>query len=105
MEPYSYEFPIESREDGFNYFICNSLSAHVHWDYDPEENKVFIDGVQYGRYEMSIDAGTKTISGNKVGQSAKWEKTSLLRSSSDEKATRGMISHDHNHCDHKMRAT
>ena len=91
------EFPVEFRGDGFNHFVCKSHSAHAHWDFNDDENKLLIDWAQYGKYEMTIDVAAKTMTGNKLGQPANWRKANLIRSLSGDEASTGLISHDHSH--------
>ena len=91
------EFPVEFRGDGFNHFVCKSHSAHAHWDFHESENKVLIDWAQYGKYEMTIDVASKTMSGNKLGQPANWRKANLIRSLGGDEASTGLVSHDNSH--------
>ena len=91
------EFEIQFRADGFNHFVCPKFSAHSHWEYVAADNKILIDWAQYGKYELIIDADSKSMTGNKVGQPTNWRKASFLRSLGAEEATSGVESHDHAH--------
>ena len=127
-------FEVELRCDGYNHFHCAQFPEHSHWSFDASSAlpKVLINwgkvtsrraeatshelthasditcsrNVQYGNYELEVDAAAQTMSGSKVGEPANWRKMKLLRPLGADVLHHG---HDHghghahahgSHCDH-----
>mmetsp|Transcript_35135 Transcript_35135/g.93663 ORF Transcript_35135/g.93663 Transcript_35135/m.93663 type:complete len:204 (-) Transcript_35135:124-735(-) len=73
-------FPVEFKADGYNHFKCSTFPAHAHWSLN--DDKIFINWAEYGKYELTADMAASTLSGCAVGgdPATDWRKAKLLRS-------------------------
>jgi len=71
-------FKVQFKCDGYNHFRCPSYPAHSHWSLLPSGN-LFIDWGQYGKYEMTMDPATGTMSGSVQGKPDQWRKATFLQ--------------------------
>merc|ERR1719316_2514494 len=81
------KFPIQFKCDGYNHFKCQDFPAHAHWSLK-EENKLFVDWGEYGKYNFEVDGEKKEMVGAPVGQEftgPEWRKCKFLFALADNK--------------------
>lgn len=77
-------FPVEFKADGYNHFKCSQFPAHSHWSFAGDKFK--INWGEFGNYEFTVDASTKTMQGFMVGAdpAVEWRKAKHLRNLLDQ---------------------
>lgn len=87
-------FEVEFICDSINHFVCKQFPAHSHWALN--ENTVDIDWGKYGKFEMTLDNATKTMTGFVKNNPSSWRKAKFIRPLGVESLA-SAPSHDHSH--------
>lgn len=86
-------FPVQFKSDGYNHFKCEDFPAHAHWSLD--DDKLFINWAEYGKFELKVNAEDGTMEGGTLGGNweTEWRKGKKIRNLIDDRVVEACEHH------------